>query len=76
MQQITIEEATAHIASVLADVLQGEEIVITDHEKPVAKVIPFELHTKKKRVFGGGKEMISFISDNFDEPLDDFKDYM
>jgi prevent-host-death family protein len=76
MHQITIEQATANIASVLADVLHGEEIIITDHEKPVAKVIPLELHQEKKRVFGGGKGIITYISDDFDEPLEDFKDYM
>jgi Protein of unknown function (DUF2281) len=26
--------------------------------------------------FGGGKGIISYISDDFDEPLDEFKDYM
>ena len=26
--------------------------------------------------FGGGKGIIAYISDDFDEPLDEFKDYM
>lgn len=75
MHQITIEEATAHIASVLADVLHGEEIVITDHEKPVAKVIPLKSDSGKRGLFGSLKGKI-WISEDFDEPLEDFKDYM
>jgi antitoxin (DNA-binding transcriptional repressor) of toxin-antitoxin stability system len=76
MHQITIEQATANIASVFADVQHGEEIVITDREKPFAKVIPFVSSKGKKRVFGGGKGIFTFVSDDFDEPLEDFKDYM
>ncbi|HET6401860.1 MAG TPA: type II toxin-antitoxin system prevent-host-death family antitoxin [Candidatus Kapabacteria bacterium] len=71
MHQISLEEATAHIASVLADVLHGEEIVITDHEKPVAKVIPLEQNTAKERVFGSGKGIITYVAEDFDEPLED-----
>ena len=29
-----------------------------------------------KRHFGGGKNMIIHIDDDFNEPLDDFKEYM
>jgi hypothetical protein len=31
---------------------------------------------KIKPGFGGGKGIIAYISDDFDEPLDEFKDYM
>ncbi|WP_460960388.1 hypothetical protein [Spirosoma litoris] len=29
-----------------------------------------------KRHFGGGKHIIIHVDDNFNEPLDEFKDYM
>ncbi len=75
MHQITIEEATAHIASVLADVLHGEEVILTEHEKPVAKVMPFN-GGLVKRGFVGSLIGKVWIADDFDEPLEDFKDYM
>jgi hypothetical protein len=31
---------------------------------------------KKPRKAGMGKDLIAFISDNFNAPMDDFKDYM
>jgi hypothetical protein len=31
---------------------------------------------KKDRTFGGLKGLVVYISDDFDEPLEDFKDYM
>ncbi|HEX5315258.1 MAG TPA: type II toxin-antitoxin system Phd/YefM family antitoxin [Candidatus Kapabacteria bacterium] len=76
MHQITIEEATAHIASIFSDVLRGEEIVITEREKPVVKMIPLEQDGHKERIFGSGKGIITYVADEFDEPLADFKDYM
>lgn len=30
----------------------------------------------KTREFGSGKHLISYIADDFDDPLDDFKEYM
>lgn len=37
-----------------------------------------KLSTKKhseKKIFGSGKHLIEFISDDFNDPLDDFKAY-
>ncbi len=31
---------------------------------------------RKTPKFGSGKGMVAFMSDDFDEPLEDFKDYM
>jgi len=31
---------------------------------------------KVKKGFGGGKGLIAYMADDFDAPLDDFKDYM
>jgi hypothetical protein len=31
---------------------------------------------KPKPVFGSGKGLITYMADDFDEPLEDFKDYM
>ncbi len=33
-------------------------------------------HTDIKPGFGGGKGIIGYMADDFDEPLDDFKEYM
>lgn len=32
--------------------------------------------SKVKKGFGGGKGIIAYMADDFDEPLEDFKDYM
>lgn len=76
MHQITIQEARSHIGGVLDDVLRGEEIIITDHDTPVARVVPIENHPRLYPLFGAGKDSIAFIADNFNETPEDFKNYL
>ncbi|HEX5315295.1 MAG TPA: type II toxin-antitoxin system prevent-host-death family antitoxin [Candidatus Kapabacteria bacterium] len=76
MHQISIEEATAHIASVFGEAMRGEEIVITDHEKPVVKVVPFKPERRKGSTPGRAIGMISYIADDFDETPPGFEEYM
>lgn len=71
MQQITLTEASQHLSDLIEAALRGEEIVITKDEQPVVKLVPF----KRGRRAGSAKGLIE-ISDDFDEPLEDFKDYM
>ena len=51
---------------------QGEEIMLLQHNQPIAKIIPFPMQTKRK--LGTATGLFS-ISDTFDEPLSDFCDY-
>jgi prevent-host-death family protein len=40
MAIVTASEAQTHFSSILDQVADGEEIVITRHDKPVARMIP------------------------------------
>jgi prevent-host-death family protein len=74
MQQITLAEASQHLPDLIEAALTGEEIVIIKDEQPVVKLIPVS-PVKRRPLFGSAKGLIT-ISDDFDEPLEDFKDYM
>ena len=76
MHQISIEQATAHSATVFGDAMRGEEIVITDHNIPVLKVVPYSARQKKGRTPGRAIGMISHISEDFDETPPGFEEYM
>jgi hypothetical protein len=39
-------------------------------------IVPTLSISKSKRIFGVGKGSITYINTDFDEPLDDLKDYM
>ncbi|HEV7373806.1 MAG TPA: type II toxin-antitoxin system prevent-host-death family antitoxin [Pyrinomonadaceae bacterium] len=74
MYRIDLEKAKAQISSLLQTALDGEEIVITQNEQPVLKLMPIST-VKPRRQSGSAKGLIT-MSDNFDEPLEDFAEYM
>lgn len=74
MFRIELEKAKAQIASLLQTALDGEEIVITRNEQPVLKLVPISA-IKSRRRSGSAKGLIT-MSDDFDEPLEDFAEYM
>jgi len=73
MHQIELEKAKEQIASLFQTALDGEEIVITQNEQPVLKLVP--ISAKPRRQSGSAKGLIT-MSDDFDEPLEDFAEYM
>jgi antitoxin (DNA-binding transcriptional repressor) of toxin-antitoxin stability system len=76
MHQRSIEQATAHITSVFGEAMRGEEIIITDHEKPVVKVVPYQSDQQKGSTPGRAIGMISYIADDFDETPPGFEEYL
>lgn len=53
------------------DASRGEEVILTQKGKPVARIIPFGRRVER-RVFGSAKGLIH-IREGFDEPLEDFR---
>jgi len=41
-QSIGLFEAKTHLSELVARAEQGEEVVITRHNRPVAKIVPFD----------------------------------
>ena len=54
---------------------RGESIMLTQDQTPIAEVTPVKQAKPKYRQAGTMKGMI-WMSDDFDEPLEDFKEYM
>lgn len=52
----------------------GEEVVLTREGEAVAKIVPL-VRTRPPRRFGSARGQLS-VPDDFDAPLDDFRDYM
>ncbi len=73
---ISIDQAQRKLAELIDQLLPGEEIVICDNERPVAKLIKLPNPARtRRRTPGLCKGMITIISDD-DDHLEDFKDYM
>lgn len=74
MVQIALREAETRLAELIAIVASGEEVVITKDDGAGFKIIPLD-DKKPTPKFGSAQGLIE-MSDDFDEPLEDFKDYM
>ena len=74
MQDLTADEARTKLSDLIAAATQGDEIVIRENGNAV-KLVPIE-ETKKRRKAGSAKGLIVYMADDFDAPLEDFKDYM
>ena len=75
---LTIEEAQAKLRELIHQLAPGEEVVITENEQPVAKLVsePPKPRPGLRPPPGLGKGMITFIAPDFDAPLDDMKEYL
>ena len=74
MHQINIEEAKSTLPDLIDAAINGEEIVIAKDDQHIVKLVPVS-RAKPRPQFGSAKGLIS-ISDDFDEPLEDFEEYM
>ena len=74
MHQIDLNEAKRHLADFIDIALGGEEIIITQDEKPVLQLMRVAA-PKARRKAGSAKGLIAMASD-FDAPLEDFRAYM
>jgi len=76
MNMVTIEEAQAKLPELIAKLAPGEEVVITRDEQPVARLVGEPRRVRKPRQPGSAKDKILYMADDFDAPLEDFKEYM
>lgn len=73
-QTLPIEQAGAKLAELVGTLKPGDEIVLTDHDQPVAKIVPSP-SIQPRRAPGNCKGML-IIRQEDDEHLKDFADYM
>lgn len=73
---ITIEEAQAKLKEIIHQLAPGDEIIITENHQTVARLRSESEQPVKRPPPGLGKGSILYMSPDFDEPLDDMKDYM
>jgi len=74
MYQIDLNEAKLHFVDLIDVALSGEEIVITQDDQPVLKLVRVVASTVRRKA-GSAKGLITIASD-FDAPLEDFRAYM
>jgi antitoxin (DNA-binding transcriptional repressor) of toxin-antitoxin stability system len=73
---ITVEEAQAKLKELIGQLAPGEEIVLTENQQPVAKLVGEGPTRPPRPVPGLGKGSILYMAPDFDAPLEEFKEYM
>jgi antitoxin (DNA-binding transcriptional repressor) of toxin-antitoxin stability system len=77
MSTVLLEDADSQLAQLVQQVSNGEEVIIVRDHMPIAKIVPLpEASLKPRRSgYGSGKDDILYMADDFDAPLEDFKEY-
>lgn len=72
---ITVEEAQRNLKDLIQQVAAGQEIIITDHQQPVVRLISEPVKKRQPRQAGNCIGMIKIVADD-DAYLDDFTEYL
>lgn len=73
MTTVSIQEAQAALPDLIHHLAPGDEVIITENDQPVARIVSAPVTAGRK--LGTLKGTILAISSDFDAPLDDFKDW-
>ena len=76
MSTVLLEDADSQLARLVQQARDGEEVTILRDSVPIAKIVPVpeEKPEPLKAGFGSGKYALIYMADDFDAPLEDFKD--
>ncbi|MDZ4658180.1 MAG: hypothetical protein SH868_11440 [Bythopirellula sp.] len=72
---ISIEQASAQLGGLVRALGPNDEIVLTDNDKPVARIVSDRVPNNSRKA-GNCIGMLEIVDDSDDEILDLFKDYM
>ena len=73
---ITLDEAQAKLKELVHRLAPGEEVIITENQQPIAKLVSEPPKPKQRPGPGLCKGMITYMAPDFDAPLDDMREYM
>jgi antitoxin (DNA-binding transcriptional repressor) of toxin-antitoxin stability system len=73
--QATIHQAKTHLSKLIRKALEGEEVIIANRDKPLVRLEAIK-PGKSKRRLGWAKDLVTYMSPDFNAELDDFEEYM
>ncbi|HUY89823.1 MAG TPA: DUF2281 domain-containing protein [Pirellulales bacterium] len=74
MTVVSVQEAQAKLRDLIRGLAPGEELVITEDESPIARLVA-SARPQSVRKLGGMRGTVLYLAPDFDAPLDDFKEY-
>jgi antitoxin (DNA-binding transcriptional repressor) of toxin-antitoxin stability system len=76
MSTISLQEAQARLEELIRQMPPGGELVITENNMPVAKLARTEPSGPWGCEPGSAKHLPHWMAPDFDEPLEEFREYM
>jgi len=76
MSSLTVQEAQAKLSELIHNLRPGDEVVITENDQPVARLVAAAQRQQSPRRPGTLRGTVQYMAPDFDAPLDDFKEYM
>jgi len=71
---VPVSQAARKLSELIGMLKPGDEIVLTERDRPVARIVPDVAHRPRPR-FGSCKGMITVLAED-NEHLKDFAEYM
>jgi prevent-host-death family protein len=75
MRKVDVEQARECLPDLIEEAMAGGEVLITRDRRPLVRLVAAAPRERKERPFGSAQGLVH-IADDFDEPLEDFRDYM
>ena len=77
MTTVSLLDAQARLSELIHSLSPGEEVIITENNRPIARVVAQSRPPERKpRQPGTLKGTVLYMAPDFDAPLEDFKEYM
>ncbi|MCZ8222432.1 MAG: type II toxin-antitoxin system Phd/YefM family antitoxin [Microcystis panniformis] len=74
MMQLTVDEAKNQLSELLKAASKGEQVIIQNNEGQDFQIISLPT-TVKHPQYGSAKGIVKML-DNFDDPIEEFENYM
>ena len=75
MHQVALETASIQLADLVREVSSGEDVILTQDSKPVAKIVPVD-PPRLPRKAGSAKHLSHSMAKDFDETPEGFEEYL
>lgn len=74
MTSLPIHQVQAQLPELIHQLAPGDEVVITENDQPVARILP-PLGRRSPKL-GSLSGTVLYMAPDFDAPLEEFKEYM
>ena len=73
--EVEVEQAREQLTELIEEAMRGSEVVITRKHRPLVRLVEVRTAERRRRRPGSAKGLIT-LADDFDAPLEDFREYM